>query len=639
MTILIVIGAIVALVLLTALVLLFRYKKCPPDQLLIKSGAGKTISMNTASVVDKIDKDGNRSTEILPVPIDTSIKIYQGKGALILPLVQTFHRMSLKPYTITSQVMGPDNGFIDTYVDTALNTAVSGKPDLRLNAVSRFLTTERKEVEGQIKLILDGAIRHVIATMSIEELNNNRDKFLEQIKETLAPKLALLGFDILDINIQRIYDKVDFLNNLGKKKETEARANALADIAEKEKDGEIRKAKITRDQATQIASAKKEQETTVKETEKEQAVKIAQIEKDREIETATAINLKEVGKAEQEAEQRANVAAANARAEIAEAQADSDARAQVAQADANAEAAEAEATAGMEVRKAKAAQDQAAQTTQAIQDKEAREAEYKSKKDQRKAAAERDAGVAEQTAKIAVAEARAKAGQAEADADRISDTAKVEAEMAVEQTRQERQLKVNEAEAKAKEAKLHATEIVPAEKAKQRAVIDADAEKIKIIIAAEAQAESIRKQAQADADKIRMTKTAEAEGVKAVKLAEAEGLRASLMADADAKTKVGMIPAEVIKAMIAAGMTPEGIVQYMTVDHIEGIAAAQAQAFEHIHLGQVNVYGSENTAANFMTSVAEAAMPLIKTAEPVKNAIAGLFGGSDKKITDGKDHK
>jgi hypothetical protein len=183
------------------------------------------------------------------------------------------------------------------------------------------------------------------------------------------------------------------------------------------------------------------------------------------------------------------------------------------------------------------------------------------------------------------------------------------------------------------------SEIVPAEKAKQRAVIDADAEKIKIIIAAEAQAESIRKQAEAEADQIRMTKTAEAEGVKAVKLAEAEGLRASLMADADAKTKVGMIPAEVIKAMIAAGMTPEGIVQYMTVDHIEGIAAAQAQAFEHIHLGQVNVYGSENTAANFMTSVAEAAMPLIKTAEPVKNAIAGLFGGSDKKITDGKDHK
>lgn len=74
MTLLIVVGAIVALVLLTALVLLFRYKKCPPDQLLIKSGAGKTIAMNTASVVDEVDKDGNRTTKILPVPIDTDRK-------------------------------------------------------------------------------------------------------------------------------------------------------------------------------------------------------------------------------------------------------------------------------------------------------------------------------------------------------------------------------------------------------------------------------------------------------------------------------------------------------------------------------------------------------------------------------------
>jgi len=63
----------------------------------------------------------------------------------------------------------------------------------------------------------------------------------------------------------------------------------------------------------------------------------------------------------------------------------------------------------------------------------------------------------------------------------------------------------------------------------------------------------------------------------------------------------------------------------MTVDHIEGIAEAQAKAYEHIHLGNVSVYGSENTAAQFMTSIAQSVMPMIQTAGPIKEALGGLF--------------
>ena len=615
-------GIILLAVILTVVGLVSCFKKCPSDKLLVVFGwipGGNKKNKGTIT-----DETGAKR----------AAKVYPGGGVFVIPGLQSFKTMNMLPYKIISHIKGPDKGMVVTHVDVALTTAISTDPSIQVNAANRFLTASPEAIQEQIKIILDGTIRDIVATMPIEDLNNNRNAFTTQISETLKPKLNNIGFAILDINIQNIQDEDEYLINLGKKKVTEAKANALADIADKERVGQVRIAVIEQEKAVKIAEADRDKETQVKEAQKNKVVKIAEINRDQEIETATANKLKETGVAEQSSEQRAQVARAQANAEIAEANAESDSRAQVAQADANAEAA-----AGMEVRKAKAAQDQAAQTTQAIQDKEAREAEYRSKKDQRKAAAERDAGVAQQEAKIAVAQATARAGQAEAEQVKTVETAKVDAQMSVAQIKQERQLKVNEAEAKATEAKLHATEIIPAEKAKERVVIDADAEKQKIIIAAEAQAEAIRKQAEADADKIRMTKTAEAEGVKAVKLAEAEGLRASLMADADAKTKVGMIPAEVIKSMIESGMTPDGIVQYMTVDHIEGIAAAQAQAFEHIHLGQVNVYGSENTAANFMTSVAEAAMPLIKTAEPVKNAIAGLFGGSSKKITKGEDPK
>ena len=631
-SILIVIGAIVLLVLLTALVLLFRYKKCPPDQLLVKSGAGKTISMNTASVIDEVDEDGNRVTKILPVPIDTSIKIYQGKGALILPLVQTFHRMSLKPYTITSSVMGPDNGFIDTYVDTALNTGISGKPDLRLNAVSRFLTTDRPDVAAQIKLILDGAIRHVIATMSIEELNNNRDKFLEQIKETLAPKLALLGFDILDINIQRIYDQVDFLNNLGKKKETEARANALADIAEKEKDGEIRRAQIARDKATQTAKAEQERETQVAETKKTQAVKIAEISKDREIETATAFKDQESGKAEQLAEQKANVARAKANGEIAEAEAKADADAKVAKANSNAIAAENEAIADQEIRIAQAEQKQAAETSKATQEAEAQKAEYISNKEQRQAIANKKAGVARENAKVEVAQATAAAGKAEAQRDKDIQSAKVDATMSVAKLQQERDLEVNEAKAKAAKAKLTAEKIVPAEMEKQTVLINAEASRQQTIIEAEATAQAILKKAEAEAAAIKLKKEAEAAGVEA--MGKAEGAREEAISVGRARGVQQEALAEAMKyeRMIhAAGGDVGALTQLMLSERVEAGYNAMTHQFEALRDANITVVGNPSTTGDLIGNLVSKCAPGLQLLQDgLKKQVMDTFGFGKK---------
>lgn len=63
---------------------------------------------------------------------------------------------------------------------------------------------------------------------------------------------------------------------------------------------------------------------------------------------------------------------------------------------------------------------------------------------------------------------------------------------------------------------------------------------------------------------------------------------------------IEMAPALAIQKMIETGMTPEMVVQYKTVDQLKGIA----EVYEHIHLGEVTVYGNENTAGNFMASMA-----------------------------------
>lgn len=131
----------------------------------------------------------------------------------------------------------------------------------------------------------------------------------------------------------------------------------------------------------------------------------------------------------------------------------------------------------------------------------------------------------------------------------------------------------------------------------------------------------------------------EAEGTKRKLLAEAEGKRASLMAEADKITAVEMAPAKAVEKMIECGMTPQMIVQYKTVDQLKGIAEASAEMYEHIHLGQVTVYGNENTAGSFMAKTAENLNPAFELLKsiPFKKTFKEMFV-EDKKDNPTEDN-
>lgn len=129
--------------------------------------------------------------------------------------------------------------------------------------------------------------------------------------------------------------------------------------------------------------------------------------------------------------------------------------------------------------------------------------------------------------------------------------------MAVAKTEQERQIEVNEAAAKAEEAKLQAEMIVPAQKQKERVTIEAEAIKAKAVLEAEAEAAKILKEAEAKADATKLQLEAEAEGTRKKLLAEAEGKRASLMAEADKVQAIEMAPALAVEKMIESGLTPQ----------------------------------------------------------------------------------
>lgn len=632
------IGVAAIIVVLTVWGLLTRYRRSAPDELLVVFGkAGKVKT-----------EDGKT--------VATPSKIIQGGGCFVWPIIQDWKKMSMKPIQMKVTVDGIDSQAIPMHLPVVLTTAISQDKIIQQNAATRFLSAQPGEIERQISEILIGETRAIMATMLIEEINADRNKFLTQVRESLEQELTKVGYELTNINISEITDDADYISNLGKKAATKAKANAEADIAEQTKQGNVKIANTKKEEEIAVAEAEKEKQVQVNATKQEQEVKVAEINREKQIKLAEAEKERESGVAVQEAEKAANIAEAQADAEsnkakamarqvasVAQAEAEAESKKaefeatqtkNIAKANADAEAAQNEAEALKQVRIAKAKQDQEAETIKATQEKEAKAAEYESNKRQRKAEQDKLAGVAEQEAKIDVAKARAKAAQAEADAVKVGETAKVEAEMSVAKTKQERQLEVNKAQAKAAEEQLNATEIVPAQKAKEKAIIEAEAIKKQAELEAEAAKVRILREAEAEASKIQMTKEAEAEGERKKLLAQAEGAEAMALAKAKGIQQEALAPAMAFERMIQAAGSPEMAVQWKMVDQYKGIAEAQAQALEHIQLGNVTVWGDKNTGADFAKSFVSNFAPVLSTIQTeIKDQFKGLFNVGQKTPT------
>ena len=671
------IGGGVLLFVLTIWGILSRYRRSAPDELLVVFGKSGKITIQ-----EKVFDNPEDPTKFKMVDKTVTVpsKIIQGGGTFVWPIIQDWKKMSMKPLQISITVDGIDSQAIPMHLPVVLTTAISRDKEIQQNAATRFLSVTPGEAEKQISEILKGETRAIMATMTIEQINADRTIFLGKVRESLEQELAKVGYELTNINISEITDDANYIKNLGQKAATKAQASAEADIAEQKKQGNIKIANTKKEEEIAVADAEREKQVTVSQTRQEQEVKVAAIERDKQIQLAEAEKERESGIASQEAEKAANIAEAQAMAESKKAEAkakqvanvsaaDADAASKQAEADArkvaavaarkaeaesnkakseaeqakavataqaDAEATENEQEALKQTRIAQANQQKEAEIIKATQEKEAKQAEYESNKRQKKAEQDKKAGVAEQISKIEVAQARAKAAQAEADAVKVGETAKVEAEMSVKKTQQERQLEVNEAEAKANEAKLNATEIIPAQKAKERVVIEAQATKQQAELEAEAIKAKILREAEAEAEKIRLAKNAEAEGEKNILMAQAEGKRASLLAEAEAEQQKALAPAMALERMVAAvGGNPDLVVQYKMVDQYKGIAEAQAKVLEHVQLGNVTVYGDKNTGADFAKSfVSNFAPALSMINDGVKDQFKGLFGiGQDKQET------
>lgn len=267
MTSLIIVGVVVLVAIITIIGILSRYRKCKSDELLVVYG-------KTGSHKEKVsERDAKGNLVDREVEIKTA-KVYHGGAAFVWPIIQGYEVMSMQPIQLNlvlKNALSAQN--IRVTIPTTVTVAISQEPLIMQNAANRLLGADDDVKESLISDIVYGQMRLVIASMTIEELNSDRDKFLAQARDNINTELNKLGLYLM--NISDIQDAAQYIDNLGKKEETKARAQSQADIAEEEK--EVRMAVAAQNQEAETVKAQQEKEAKTAQYESEARQKAAKI--------------------------------------------------------------------------------------------------------------------------------------------------------------------------------------------------------------------------------------------------------------------------------------------------------------------------------------------------------------------------
>jgi flotillin len=477
----IIVIVVTALVIFTTIsALVSRYKRCPSDKILVIYG-----------------RTGG-----------TSAKCINGGGAFIWPVIQDFAFLDLKPLSIEANLtnaLSRQNIRVD--VPCRFTIAISTESDSMNTAAERLLGLSYEQIQELAKDILFGQLRLVIATMTIEEINSDRDKFLDNISKNVDSELKKIGLKLINVNVTDIKDESGYIEALGKEAAAKAINEAKISVAEQEKIGETGKALADREKDTQIA-----------ETHRDRDVKIAITQKDKEISIATAAKDETIGKAEAQRDTRVKTSEANAIAIKGE----NEAKIAIAQSEANRREKEAEAL-------------RIALASEKVQQAKALEESY----------------LAEQKAELARSE-------------------------------RERSTQI-------------ANIVIPAEIAKQRAIIEA-----------QAAAETIRENAKGEADAIYAKMEAEAKGLFEILTKQAHGYK---------------------EVVAAAGGDPNKAFQLLLIEKLPELVRTQVEAVKNIKIDKITVWDSNNgQGENGSSSTANFVSGMMKTVPPLNDLfnMAGL---------------
>jgi len=216
---------------------LSRYKRCPSDHILVVYGkTGK-------------NKEGGVS----------SAKCIHGGAAFIWPVFQSYAFLNLKPIPIEcnlTNALSKQNIRVD--VPCRFTVGISTDPENMINAAERLLGLSLDNIQDLAKDILFGQLRLVIATMDIEEINSDRDKFLINVSQNVELELRKIGLKLINVNVTDIRDESGYIEALGKEAAAKAINEAKKSVAEQNRFGEIGKAEADRDKDIRIAETQRD---------------------------------------------------------------------------------------------------------------------------------------------------------------------------------------------------------------------------------------------------------------------------------------------------------------------------------------------------------------------------------------------
>ncbi len=229
-------GIVAAVIILLLLISIFisRYKKCPSDKIMVIYGkVGKA-------------KDGTSRAS----------KCIHGGASFVWPFIQAYSYLDLTPISINVDLrnaLSHQNIRVD--VPSRFTVGISTEPGIMQNAAERLLGLKMSDIQELANDIILGQLRLVVALMDIEEINTDRDKFLEAVSRNVETELKKIGLRLINVNVTDINDESGYIEALGKEAAAKAINDAKKSVAEKNRDGSIGEANALMDERIKVAVA------------------------------------------------------------------------------------------------------------------------------------------------------------------------------------------------------------------------------------------------------------------------------------------------------------------------------------------------------------------------------------------------
>lgn len=256
-----------------------RLRKCSTDELLVIWGSGTK---------------------------DKGAKIIHGGMEFVWPVVQEYKYLSLIPIPIGIDLVGAlSKQNIRINVPSNFMVQIDSTPEVAQVAAKSLLNLDRGQIAKLAEEIIYGQLREVIASMDIEEINSNREKFQQEIQAKVETELKKIGLKLINVNITDITDESKYIKSLGEEAASDAVNKARVSVAQKNKEGDIGFAKNEQERRTQVAQLQTDAEVGEAQAETLKRIRISEAnsravegENKAQIEIAKTNSEREVAEAE-----------------------------------------------------------------------------------------------------------------------------------------------------------------------------------------------------------------------------------------------------------------------------------------------------------------------------------------------------